>query len=72
MIRMLLIGYIYGIRSERRLVEEVHLNLAAPPLAFRLAVQGIRGKSGVRVMLDLDSYSPDEASFCFDFGAIRL
>jgi len=28
MIRMLLIGYIYGIRSERRLVEEVHLNLA--------------------------------------------
>jgi transposase len=27
-IRMLLIGYIYGIRSERRLVEEVHLNLA--------------------------------------------
>jgi hypothetical protein len=28
MIRMLLIGYVYGIRSERRLVEEVHLNLA--------------------------------------------
>jgi transposase len=28
MLRMLLIGYIYGIRSERRLVEEVHLNLA--------------------------------------------
>jgi transposase len=28
MIRMLLIGYLYGIRSERRLVEEVHLNLA--------------------------------------------
>src|ERR1700752_4379340 len=28
MIRMLLIGYIYGIRSERRLCEEVHLNLA--------------------------------------------
>jgi len=27
-IRMLLIGYLYGIRSERRLVEEVHLNLA--------------------------------------------
>jgi transposase len=27
-IRMLLVGYIYGIRSERRLVEEVHLNLA--------------------------------------------
>jgi transposase len=28
MVRMLLIGYLYGIRSERRLVEEVHLNLA--------------------------------------------
>ena len=28
MIRMLLIGYLFGIRSERRLVEEVHLNLA--------------------------------------------
>ena len=27
MIRMLLIGYLQGIRSERRLVEEVHLNL---------------------------------------------
>ncbi|MBW4710049.1 IS1182 family transposase [Roseobacter sp. YSTF-M11] len=28
MLRMLLIGYRYGIRSERQLVEEVHLNLA--------------------------------------------
>lgn len=28
MIRMLLIGYCYGIRSERRLCDEVHLNLA--------------------------------------------
>src|SRR5215471_11008827 len=28
MIRMLLIGYCYGIRSERRLCEEVDLNLA--------------------------------------------
>src|SRR5213082_3815298 len=28
MIRMLLIGYCYGIRSERRLCEEVQLNLA--------------------------------------------
>jgi hypothetical protein len=25
---MLLVGYCYGIRSERRLCEEVHLNLA--------------------------------------------
>lgn len=28
MIRMLLVGYIMGIRSERRLCEEIHLNLA--------------------------------------------
>ena len=28
MIRMLLVGYCYGIRSERRLCEEVRLNLA--------------------------------------------
>ena len=28
MLRMLLVGYCFGIRSERRLCEEVHLNLA--------------------------------------------
>lgn len=28
MIRMLIVGYCYGIRSERRLCEEVHMNLA--------------------------------------------
>jgi transposase len=28
MIRMLLVGYLYGIRSETPLCEEVHLNLA--------------------------------------------
>ncbi len=28
MIRMLLVGYCMGIRSERRLCDEVHLNLA--------------------------------------------
>ena len=28
MIRMLLVGYCFGIRSERHLCEEVHLNLA--------------------------------------------
>ena len=28
MIRMLLVGYCFGLRSERRLCEEVHLNLA--------------------------------------------
>ncbi|VXC96684.1 hypothetical protein PSEUDO9AZ_30030 [Pseudomonas sp. 9AZ] len=30
MVRMLVLGYCYGIRSERRLCEEVHLNLAYP------------------------------------------
>ena len=29
LVRMLLVGYCYGIRSERRLCEEVHLNLAS-------------------------------------------
>ena len=28
MVRMLLVGYCYGLRSERRLCEETHLNLA--------------------------------------------
>src|SRR3954453_13318332 len=28
LVRMLLVGYCYGVRSERRLCEEVHLNLA--------------------------------------------
>ena len=28
MIRMLIVGYCFGVRSERRLCEEVHLNLA--------------------------------------------
>ena len=28
MLRMLLVGYLYGVRSERRLCDEVHLNLA--------------------------------------------
>lgn len=28
MIRMLIVGYCYGIRSERRLCEDAHLNLA--------------------------------------------
>ncbi len=28
MLRMLLVGYLFGIRSERRLCQEVHLNLA--------------------------------------------
>ena len=38
MIRMLIVGYGLGIRSERRLCEEVHLNLAYRcPLTLRLS-----------------------------------
>jgi len=33
MMRMLVVGYVMGIRSERRLCEEVHLNLAYPKLS---------------------------------------
>jgi transposase len=39
MIRMLVIGYCFGIRSERRLCEEVHLNLAYRWLC-RLGLEG--------------------------------
>src|SRR5919112_1758595 len=39
MIRMLIVGYCFGIRSERRLCEEVHLNLAYRWFC-RLGLQG--------------------------------
>jgi transposase len=39
LLRMLLLGYIYGIRSERRLCREVHLNLAYRWFC-RLGMQG--------------------------------
>ena len=47
MIRMLMVGYCFGIRSERRLCEEVHLNLA-----YRWFCR-----------LGLDSSVPDHSSF---------
>src|SRR6202046_1233217 len=34
MIRMLIVGYCFGIRSERRLCDEVHLNLGNPVAAL--------------------------------------
>jgi len=40
MIRMLLVGYCYGIRSERRLCQEVHLNLAYRWFC-RLGLEGV-------------------------------
>lgn len=39
MIRMLIVGYCFGIRSERRLCDEVHLNLAYR-LFCRLGLEG--------------------------------
>lgn len=39
MVRMLIVGYCFGIRSERRLCEEVHLNLAYR-LFCRLGLEG--------------------------------
>src|SRR5450755_2766099 len=47
MVRMLLVGYCFGIRSERRLCEEVHLNLA-----YRWFCR-----------LGLDSEVPDHSTF---------
>ena len=46
MIRMLLIGYVYGIRSEVRLCEEVHLNVAYRwfcHLGLYLVLRSLRG-----------------------------
>src|ERR671914_1726449 len=47
MIRMLLVGYCFGIRSERRLCDEVHLNLAYRWFCW----------------LDLDGSVPDHSTF---------
>src|SRR6202158_2790435 len=47
MMRMLIIGYCFGIRSERRLCEEVHLNLA-----YRWFCR-----------LGLDGHVPDHSTF---------
>jgi transposase len=47
MIRMLLVGYCYGIRSERRLCEEVNVNLA-----YRWVCR-----------LELEAEVPDHSSF---------
>src|SRR5262252_9439254 len=55
MIRMLLIGYCFGIRSERRLCEEVHLNLA-----YRWFCR-----------LGLDGAVPDHSTFSKNPGFVR-
>ncbi len=43
LIRMLLVGYCFGIRSERRLCEEVHLNLGYRWFC-RLGLDGVGGR----------------------------
>src|ERR1700688_41349 len=56
MIRMLIVGYCFGIRSERRLCEEVHLNLA-----YRWFCR-----------LGLDGHVPDHSTFSKNrYGRIR-
>ena len=55
MIRMLLIGYCFGIRSERRLCDEVHLNLA-----YRWFCR-----------LGLDGAVPDHSTFSNRHGRFR-
>ena len=61
MLWMLLVGYIYGIRSERRLVDEVHLNLA-----YRWFCK-----------LGVEGHVPDRSTFSknrhgrFDDGGVR-
>src|SRR4051812_34311647 len=63
MIRMLLVGYICGIRSERRLVEEVHLNLA-----YRwFCGLGLKGEVPER-----SSFSKTRHGRCRDSDAFRL
>lgn len=55
MIRMLLIGYCFGIRSERRLCDEVHLNST-----YRWFCR-----------LGLDGTVPDHSTFFKNYGRFR-
>jgi hypothetical protein len=55
MMRMLIVGYCLGIRSERRLCEEVHLNLA-----YRWFCR-----------LGLDGEVPDHSTFSKNRGALK-
>jgi transposase len=56
MIRMLIIGYCFGIRSERRLCDEVHLNLACRWFC----------------RLGLDGDVPDHSTFSKNRSIMRL
>src|SRR5215204_6111948 len=52
MIRMLIVGYCFGIRSERRLCEEVHLNLAYRWFRRALGVNSVFCSRSARERLD--------------------
>ena len=57
MVRMLLVGYSFGIRSERRLCDEVHLNLAYRwfcRLGLSMIVADAHRRRGVAQVEDLD------------------
>lgn len=67
MIRMLIVGYCFGIRSERRLCDEVHLNLAyrwfcrlglegrvPDHSTFSKNRHGPRGRSGLKIRTDIE------------------
>ena len=62
MIRMLLVGYAFAIRSERRLCEEVHLNLALAQILNLGRLQAFGGEDDtVKKIPSLEKYS--RASF---------
>ncbi|WP_374660985.1 transposase [Phenylobacterium sp.] len=64
LIRMLLVGYCFGIRSERRLCEEVHLNLKADANRQR-CVPGTQGLPPEAASRAIDEYlaALDDAAF---------
>src|SRR5690242_20072659 len=62
MIRMLIVGYCFGIRSERRLCEEVHLNLAYRWFC-RLGLEG--------AVPDHSTFSKNRHGRFRDSGALR-
>ena len=68
MIRMLLVGYCYSIRSERRLCQEVELNLAyhskaKPPKGWPAEVPSPRGRlRGLRLEVAVLPQGPCEKS----------
>lgn len=68
MIRMLLVGYCFGIRSERRLCEEVHLNLA-----YRWFCRlGLEGSVPDRPSQRIDTAASATATFCANCSRWRF